>query len=77
MSRNRIKLLAVCMIAASILFFLWNISRKDHSQIKQKKHAASLKSEDEISKPSTDKKILGKINQQQQKQYINFCQSWD
>jgi len=70
MSRNRIKLLAVYMIAASILFFLWNISRKDHSQIEQKKHAASLKSEDEISKPSTDKKFLGKINQQQQKQYI-------
>jgi hypothetical protein len=68
MSRYSIKLLAVCIITAGILFFLWNIKKKDLPQIEQKPYTASIKSEDEMSKTSTVEKSLEKIKPKQYRQ---------
>ena len=68
MSRYSIKLLAVCIITAGILFFLWNIKKKDLPQIEQKQYTASIKSEDEMSKTSTVEKSLEKIKPKEYRQ---------
>lgn len=62
--------MAICIIGACILFSLWYIMKKDHSQIEQKQFTASLNSEDEISKPSSAQKFLGETTQLQHQKNI-------
>jgi hypothetical protein len=72
MSRHIIKILAVCIITASTMFFLFIFNKKDNSEIEQIQKLTKIKNktEDEISEPSAVKKSLEQVAQQHNK-YIN------
>ena len=69
MSRNIIKILAVCIITASTMFFLFILTKKDNSEIEQIQKLTKIKNktEDEISEPSAVKKSLEQVAQQHKK----------
>jgi len=69
MSRHIIKILAVCIITASTMFFLFILTKKDNSEIEQIQKLTKIKNktEDEISEPSAVKKSLEQVDQQHNK----------
>jgi HEAT repeat protein len=69
MPRNIIKILAVCIIAASTMFFLFILTKKDNSEIEQIQKLTTIKNktEDEVSEPSAVKKSLEQVAQQHKK----------
>jgi hypothetical protein len=69
MSRHIIKILAVCIITASTMFFLFILTKKDNSEIEQIQKLTKIKNntEDEISETSAVKKSLEQVAQQHNK----------